>query len=113
MGMFRIVNFDTLLPVTLMNEMKSVAASLLELPSEIKQRNVDVTTDRINPIHEGWDSTILLLMHFVPSYATPQQRFSIGFPLAMKFHVNFEPKSLLVILRSSRVLEFFRSLGVS
>ncbi|KAL3500269.1 hypothetical protein ACH5RR_039362 [Cinchona calisaya] len=41
-GMFRIVNHEELLPVSLMLKMKTVIRSLMELPEEIKHQNTDV-----------------------------------------------------------------------
>ncbi|KAG8367004.1 hypothetical protein BUALT_Bualt16G0027300 [Buddleja alternifolia] len=88
-GCFRIVNFDSILPVSLMYEMKSVVASLLELPLEIKQRNVDVLAGsgyripgRINPIHEGLGLYDIASSQAVDAFctqldATPQQRDTI------------------------------------
>ncbi|XP_073127045.1 2-oxoglutarate-dependent dioxygenase DAO-like [Henckelia pumila] len=59
-GCFRIVNFDGILPGSLMSEMKAVVKSLLELPEEIKRRNVDVIAgsgymapSKINPLYEA------------------------------------------------------------
>ncbi|KAG8366994.1 hypothetical protein BUALT_Bualt16G0026300 [Buddleja alternifolia] len=88
-GCFRIVNFDSILPVSLMYEMKSVVASLLELPLEIKQRNVDIIAGsgyripgRINPIHEGLGLYDIASSQAVDAFctqldATPQQRDTI------------------------------------
>ncbi|KAG8378671.1 hypothetical protein BUALT_Bualt07G0009500 [Buddleja alternifolia] len=85
-GCFRIVNFESILPKSLMDEMKAVVISLLELPYEIKQRNVDVIDgsgyrfpDRINPIHEGFGLYDAASSEAVDTFchllgATPQQR---------------------------------------
>ncbi|MFS7955204.1 putative non-hem dioxygenase domain, isopenicillin N synthase [Helianthus anomalus] len=40
-GCFRLVNYHDILPRTLMSDMKVVVRSLLDLPVEIKRRNVD------------------------------------------------------------------------
>ncbi|KAL2531194.1 2-oxoglutarate (2OG) and Fe(II)-dependent oxygenase superfamily protein [Abeliophyllum distichum] len=60
-GCFRIVNFDSILPVSLLYQMKAVVTELFELPLDIKQRNVDVIVGsgykkpgEINAIHEGF-----------------------------------------------------------
>ncbi|KAG8378673.1 hypothetical protein BUALT_Bualt07G0009800 [Buddleja alternifolia] len=85
-GCFRIVNFESILPKSLMDEMRAVVISLLELPYEIKQRNVDVIEgsgyrfpDRINPIHEGFGLYDAASSEAVNAFcallnATPQQR---------------------------------------
>ncbi|KAI3794425.1 hypothetical protein L1987_37057 [Smallanthus sonchifolius] len=41
-GCFRLLNYHDVLPATLMSEMKALAKSLLDLPEEIKRRNIDV-----------------------------------------------------------------------
>lgn len=41
-GCFRLINFQHILPATLMSDMKEVVRSLFDLPVEIKRRNVDV-----------------------------------------------------------------------
>ncbi|KAK9062146.1 hypothetical protein SSX86_019332 [Deinandra increscens subsp. villosa] len=41
-GCFRLLNYHELLPATLMSEMKVLVRSLLDLPEEIKRRNIDV-----------------------------------------------------------------------
>ncbi|PWA70384.1 oxoglutarate/iron-dependent dioxygenase [Artemisia annua] len=40
-GCFRLLNFNEILPKTLMLEMQAVARSLCDLPEEIKRRNID------------------------------------------------------------------------
>ncbi|PON53394.1 Oxoglutarate/iron-dependent dioxygenase [Parasponia andersonii] len=57
-GCFRIINHD--IPVDLMAEMKKVVRSLLDLPAEIKERNVDVIAGSgymapspVNPLYEA------------------------------------------------------------
>ncbi|KAL2521997.1 2-oxoglutarate (2OG) and Fe(II)-dependent oxygenase superfamily protein [Forsythia ovata] len=59
-GCFRIVNFQNFVPQSLMHEMKGVVRSLLDLPIEIKRRNVDVIAgsgymapSKINPLYEA------------------------------------------------------------
>ncbi|KAL3813533.1 hypothetical protein ACJIZ3_014801 [Penstemon smallii] len=88
-GCFRIVNFESILPVSLMQEMKKVVASLLELPLEIKQRNVDAIAGSgyrspglINPIHEGLGLYDIASDQAVDAFctqleATPHQRETI------------------------------------
>ncbi|KAG8378669.1 hypothetical protein BUALT_Bualt07G0009300 [Buddleja alternifolia] len=85
-GCFRIVNYESILPESLMHEMKAVVISLLELPYEIKKRNVDVIDgsgyrfpDRINPILEGFGLYDAASSEAVDAFcaqldATPQQR---------------------------------------
>ncbi|KAI7754299.1 hypothetical protein M8C21_024815, partial [Ambrosia artemisiifolia] len=43
-GCFRLLNYQKFLPETLMVEMKTVVIALLDLPEEIKRRNIDVIT---------------------------------------------------------------------
>ncbi|PON70908.1 Oxoglutarate/iron-dependent dioxygenase [Trema orientale] len=57
-GCFRIINHD--IPVDLMAEMKKVVRSLLDLPAETKERNVDVIAGSgymapspVNPLYEA------------------------------------------------------------
>ncbi|PIA28359.1 hypothetical protein AQUCO_07100025v1 [Aquilegia coerulea] len=57
-GCFRIVNHD--IPLTLLSEMKSVVRYLLDLPVEIKKRNIDeiagsgyVAPSKKNPLYEA------------------------------------------------------------
>ncbi|CAA2980325.1 2-oxoglutarate-dependent dioxygenase DAO-like [Olea europaea subsp. europaea] len=59
-GCFRIVNFQNFVPQSLMQDMKGVIRSLLDLPIEIKRRNVDVIAgsgymapSKINPLYEA------------------------------------------------------------
>ncbi|KAM0067890.1 putative gibberellin 3-beta-dioxygenase [Helianthus debilis subsp. tardiflorus] len=59
-GCFRLINFHNILPATLMSDMKAVVRSLLDLPLEIKQRNIDVIAGSgymaptsINPLYEA------------------------------------------------------------
>jgi len=59
-GCFRIINHHRILPAPLAAEMKGVALSLLDLPAEIKQRNIDVIAgsgymapSKINPHYEA------------------------------------------------------------
>lgn len=89
-GCFRIVNFDSILPLPLMREVKTVVASLLELPVEIKQRNVDAIAGsgyrlpgRVNPIHEGLGLYDIASSQAVDQFctqldATPHQRFQVS-----------------------------------
>ncbi|KAL2483109.1 2-oxoglutarate (2OG) and Fe(II)-dependent oxygenase superfamily protein [Forsythia ovata] len=88
-GCFRIVNFDSILPVSLLYEMKAVVTELFELPLEIKQRNVDVIVGsgykkpgEINSIHEGLGLYDIASSRSVDEFcnqldATPQQRETI------------------------------------
>ncbi|XP_073296186.1 2-oxoglutarate-dependent dioxygenase DAO-like [Primulina huaijiensis] len=85
-GCFRIVNFDGILPGSLMSEMKAVVKSLLELPEEIKRRNVDVIAgsgymapSQINPLYEAlglydMGNTIAVDSFCSKLDATPHQR---------------------------------------
>lgn len=57
-GCFRLINHP--IPVTLMSDMKAVVRSLLDLPMEIKRRNIDVIAgsgyvapNKANPLYEG------------------------------------------------------------
>ncbi|KAD5960738.1 hypothetical protein E3N88_12210 [Mikania micrantha] len=59
-GCFRLINYHDVLPATLMADMKTVVRSLLDLPAEIKQRNLDVITgsgymapSAKNPLYEA------------------------------------------------------------
>lgn len=59
-GCFRIINHHNILHPSLMSDMKAVARSLLDLPAEIKRRNVDVIAGSgymapnvINPLYEA------------------------------------------------------------
>ncbi|KAL8240448.1 hypothetical protein R6Q59_013803 [Mikania micrantha] len=59
-GCFRLINYYDVLPATLMADMKTVVRSLLDLPAEIKQRNLDVITgsgymapSAKNPLYEA------------------------------------------------------------
>lgn len=59
-GCFRIINHHRILPALLAVEMKGVALSLLNLPAEIKRRNIDVipgsgymAPSKINPHYEA------------------------------------------------------------
>ncbi|KAG8378668.1 hypothetical protein BUALT_Bualt07G0009200 [Buddleja alternifolia] len=86
MGMLQNCEFESILLESLMYEMKAVIISLLELPDEIKQLNVDVIDgsgyrfpDRINPIHEGFGLYDAASFEAVDAFcaqldATPQQR---------------------------------------
>ncbi|KAL7135600.1 hypothetical protein ABFS83_11G108900 [Erythranthe nasuta] len=88
-GCFRIVNFERILPVSLMREMKAVVSSLLDLPLEIKQRNGHAIAGsgylepgRINPIHEGLGLYDIASSQAVDEFctlleATPHQRETI------------------------------------
>ncbi|KAL7135602.1 hypothetical protein ABFS83_11G109100 [Erythranthe nasuta] len=60
LGCFRIVNFQKVLPESLMQEMKAVVRSLFEQPTEIKTRNQAVIAgsgymapSEINPLYEA------------------------------------------------------------
>ncbi|KAL8038474.1 hypothetical protein ABFX02_11G109800 [Erythranthe guttata] len=88
-GCFRIVNFERILPVSLMHEMKAVVSSLMELPLEIKRRNVDAVAGSghklsggVNPIHEGLGFYDIASSQAVDEFctqlaATPHQRETI------------------------------------
>ncbi|PIN12796.1 Iron/ascorbate family oxidoreductase [Handroanthus impetiginosus] len=88
-GCFRIVNFQGILPESLMLEMKAVVKSLLELPIEIKKRNKDVIAgsgymapSKINPLYEAlglYDMASPQAVNAFCSYldATPHQRDTI------------------------------------
>lgn len=88
-GCFRLVNFDSILPVPLMSQMKAVVTELFELPLEIKERNVDVIVGsgynkpgKFNSIHEGLGLYDIASSHAVDAFcnqldATPQQRETI------------------------------------
>ncbi|KAL8240447.1 hypothetical protein R6Q59_013802 [Mikania micrantha] len=59
-GCFRLINYHDVLPATLMADMKTVVRSLLDLPMEIKQRNLHVITSSgyvapsaKNPLYEA------------------------------------------------------------
>lgn len=85
-GCFRIVNFEGMLPESLLQEMKQVVNSLLDLPPEIKARNRDVipgsgymAPSLINPLYEAlglYDASSLPAVDAFCSNldATPHQR---------------------------------------
>ncbi|XP_011085561.1 2-oxoglutarate-dependent dioxygenase DAO-like [Sesamum indicum] len=88
-GCFRIVNFQGVLPESLMLEMKGVMGSLLELPREIKMRNRDVIAgsgymapSQINPLYEALGLYDMASTPSVDDFcsnleATPHQRATI------------------------------------
>ncbi|KAL0461529.1 UNVERIFIED_CONTAM: 2-oxoglutarate-dependent dioxygenase DAO [Sesamum latifolium] len=88
-GCFRIVNFQGILPESLMLEMKGVMGSLLELPTEIKMRNRDVIAgsgymapSKINPLYEALGLYDMASTQSVDDFcsnleATPHQRDTI------------------------------------
>ncbi|KAI3462829.1 hypothetical protein Pfo_019492 [Paulownia fortunei] len=85
-GCFRIVNFQGVLPESLMLEMKAVVRSLLELPREIKMRNQDVIAgsgymapSEKNPLYEALGLYDMASPQAVDAFcsnldATPDQR---------------------------------------
>lgn len=86
-GCFRIVNFKSILPESLLQEMKVVVKSLLELPTEVKVRNRDVipgsgymAPSPVNPLYEAlglFDTTSPQAVDTFCSNleATPHQRY--------------------------------------
>ncbi|MFS7955193.1 putative isopenicillin N synthase [Helianthus anomalus] len=59
-GCFRLINCHNLLPVSLISDMKVVVRSLLDLPAEVKRRNLGVIVDSgymapspKNPLYES------------------------------------------------------------
>lgn len=86
-GCFRIVNFESVLPESLLQEMKVVVKSLLELPAEVKARNRDVipgsgymAPSPVNPLYEALGlfdtSSPQAVDNFCSNLdATPHQRY--------------------------------------
>lgn len=86
-GCFRIVNYEEILPESLLHQMKQVVGSLLDLPAEVKARNHEVipgsgymAPSPINPLYEAlglYDtSSPQALDAFCSNLdATPHQRF--------------------------------------
>ncbi|KAG9132352.1 hypothetical protein Leryth_013019 [Lithospermum erythrorhizon] len=89
-GCFRIVNHEKMLPVSLMQEMKVVVRSLLDLPSEIKKRNTDVIVgsgymapSQVNPLYEALGLYDMASVDVVNEFciqldASPQQRYCLN-----------------------------------
>lgn len=87
LGCFRIINYDDVLPWSLMQEMKSVVRSLLDLPQEIKLRNRDVIAGsgyvpptEINRLYEALGLYDLASSDAIRDFCThldasPQQRY--------------------------------------
>lgn len=88
-GCFRIANFQSILPESLLLEMKTVAGSLLQLPAEIKMRNQAVIAgsgymapSQINPLYEALGLYDMASPHAVDAFcsnleATPHQRLGL------------------------------------
>lgn len=87
LGCFRIINHDNVLPRSLMEEMKSVVTSLLDLPREIKLRNRDiiggsgyVPPTETNPLYEALGLFDLASSEAIRDFCTqldasPHQRY--------------------------------------
>ncbi|KAD7478534.1 hypothetical protein R6Q59_007966 [Mikania micrantha] len=88
-GCFRLLNYNQLLPSTLMSEMKAVVRELLDLPEEIKRRNIDVIAgggyvapSPKNPLYEALGLHDMTSHHGVDDFcsqldASPHQRETI------------------------------------
>ncbi|KAG6420996.1 hypothetical protein SASPL_117542 [Salvia splendens] len=85
-GCFRIVNYEGILPDSLLYEMRQVVGSLLDLPAEVKARNRDVipgsgymAPSPVNPLYEALGLYDTSSPQAVDAFcsnldATPQQR---------------------------------------
>lgn len=89
-GCFRIVNYEGILPDSLLYEMRQVVGSLLDLPAEVKARNRDVlprsgymAPSAVNPLYEALGLYDTSSPQAVDAFcsnldATPQQRFQFS-----------------------------------